>query len=144
MMWLCPEEERRRKALPAFFCSDLESIAKRGRIVTTVDQAGVAAAPGQSKTPTLETLRVAAMLTRQFGRRIRAGLGLFTLIEKQHPEAAHWYLDVIGTDPDKQGRGVGGASSVRSPTSAMQPASVHSSNPRSNRTSPSTNDSASR
>jgi ribosomal protein S18 acetylase RimI-like enzyme len=111
MMWLCPEEKRRTRALPAFFYADLDSISRRGRVLTTPDRAGAAAwsAPGQWKTPSLETLRVAAMLTRQFGRRIRPGLGLFNLIERQHPEEPHWYLAVIGTDPAKQGRGVGGA-----------------------------------
>lgn len=30
-------------------------------------------------------------------------------IESRHPKEPHYYLQVIGTDPDKQGRGFGGA-----------------------------------
>jgi GNAT superfamily N-acetyltransferase len=30
------------------------------------------------------------------------------VIEKQHPHEPHWYLQAIGTDPDKQGKGYGG------------------------------------
>lgn len=29
-------------------------------------------------------------------------------IEKVHPKEPHWYLQTIGTDPDKQGKGFGG------------------------------------
>jgi len=29
-------------------------------------------------------------------------------VEKVHPETPHWYLQVIGTDPAKQGKGFGG------------------------------------
>jgi GNAT superfamily N-acetyltransferase len=30
------------------------------------------------------------------------------LIEKHHPHEPHWYLQVVGTDPAKQGKGYGG------------------------------------
>jgi ribosomal protein S18 acetylase RimI-like enzyme len=30
------------------------------------------------------------------------------VIEKRHPHEPHWYLQAIGTDPDKQGKGYGG------------------------------------
>ena len=30
------------------------------------------------------------------------------IIEKQHPHQPHWYLQVLGTDPAKQGKGFGG------------------------------------
>ncbi|MEJ0027841.1 MAG: GNAT family N-acetyltransferase [Rhizomicrobium sp.] len=41
------------------------------------------------------------------------GFGVFNVIatldrvEKVHPKEPHWYLQVIGTDPDKQGKGFG-------------------------------------
>lgn len=41
------------------------------------------------------------------------GLGVFGVmstmdrIEKLHPSTPHWYLQTIGTDPDKQGKGYG-------------------------------------
>jgi GNAT superfamily N-acetyltransferase len=30
------------------------------------------------------------------------------LIEKRHPQEPHWYLQVLGTDPARQGKGYGG------------------------------------
>jgi len=30
------------------------------------------------------------------------------IVEKRHPEEPHWYLQTIGTDPAKQGKGYGG------------------------------------
>ncbi len=35
-------------------------------------------------------------------------MGAMDLIEKRHPHEPHWYLQAIGTDPDKQGKGYGG------------------------------------
>ncbi len=41
------------------------------------------------------------------------GLGVFNVmatldrVEKVHPKEPHWYLQAIGTDPDKQGKGFG-------------------------------------
>ncbi len=41
------------------------------------------------------------------------GLGTFNVVttldrvEKVHPKEPHWYLQAIGTDPDKQGKGLG-------------------------------------
>ena len=35
-------------------------------------------------------------------------VGVMDVIEKRHPHEPHWYLQAIGTDPDKQGKGFGG------------------------------------
>jgi len=35
-------------------------------------------------------------------------MGAMDVIEKRHPHEPHWYLQAIGTDPDKQGKGYGG------------------------------------
>lgn len=34
-------------------------------------------------------------------------LGAMDVLEKDHPKQPHWYLQTIGTDPDKQGKGFG-------------------------------------
>jgi ribosomal protein S18 acetylase RimI-like enzyme len=111
MRWLCPDDDRRRRALPAFYRTDLASIAKRGRVLTTVDHTGAAAwaAPDQWRTPTSDTIRGAVALTRSFGARIRVGVGLLRKLEANHPAEPHWHLVIIGTDPAARGRGVGGA-----------------------------------
>jgi ribosomal protein S18 acetylase RimI-like enzyme len=35
-------------------------------------------------------------------------VGALDIIEKRHPHEPHYYLQAIGTDPDKQGKGFGG------------------------------------
>jgi GNAT superfamily N-acetyltransferase len=35
-------------------------------------------------------------------------MGAMDFIEQRHPHEPHWYLQAIGTDPDKQGKGYGG------------------------------------
>jgi ribosomal protein S18 acetylase RimI-like enzyme len=34
---------------------------------------------------------------------------MFDAMARYHPEAPHWYLPLIGTDPMRQGQGIGGA-----------------------------------
>jgi GNAT superfamily N-acetyltransferase len=43
-----------------------------------------------------------------FGADIPHVLRTMETIEKNHPHKPHWYLQVLGTDPDKQGRGYAG------------------------------------
>jgi GNAT superfamily N-acetyltransferase len=40
------------------------------------------------------------------------------VIEKRHPHAPHWYLQVLGTDPARQGKGYGGVAIRRQLASA--------------------------
>ncbi len=46
-------------------------------------------------------------------RALRTGMvramRVLTTMERRHPREEHWYLAVIGTDPDHQGRGIGSA-----------------------------------
>lgn len=40
---------------------------------------------------------------------VRRGLGFFELLARHHPRGRHWYLPVLGTAPEHQGRGHGSA-----------------------------------
>jgi ribosomal protein S18 acetylase RimI-like enzyme len=44
-----------------------------------------------------------------FGAGTLKVMGAMDHIEKNHPKEPHWYLQVIGTDPPKQGKGLAGA-----------------------------------
>ena len=45
-----------------------------------------------------------------FRGRSRRALAAVTTLERHHPEREpHWYLAILGTDPSRQGRGVGSA-----------------------------------
>jgi ribosomal protein S18 acetylase RimI-like enzyme len=43
-----------------------------------------------------------------FGANALGVMATMDKVEKNHPKKPHWYLQVIGTDPAKQGKGFGG------------------------------------
>lgn len=71
--------------------------------------AAVWAPPGRWKVPLRSMLpRLPAMLG-VFRARSWANLRFLQAIEAVHPSEAHWYLELIGTDPAHQGEGHGSA-----------------------------------
>ena len=54
-------------------------------------------------------LRHAPALLRVLGRRTMLALRGLGQIEARHPREPHWYLAVLGTDPARQGEGIGSA-----------------------------------
>jgi ribosomal protein S18 acetylase RimI-like enzyme len=42
-----------------------------------------------------------------FGARALKVMNAMDSVEKQHPKSPHWYLQAVGTDPAKQGKGFG-------------------------------------
>jgi GNAT superfamily N-acetyltransferase len=65
--------------------------------------------PGQWHVPFWQYIANAADFLGVFGL---AGAGrvsrIMDLVETHHPHEPHWYLQAIGTDPAKQGKGFGG------------------------------------
>src|SRR5690606_18345365 len=67
-------------------------------------------APGRWRAGVKDTLKVALPSLSLFGTNLPRALTTNTRLEKQHPtQPHHWYLGYLGTRPDRQGRGVGGA-----------------------------------
>jgi len=65
--------------------------------------------PGAWHIPPLQYLTNGAAFIDVFG--LGGGLqvmGIMDVIEKRHPHKPHYYLQAIGTDPGKQGKGFGG------------------------------------
>ncbi|HTM85116.1 MAG TPA: GNAT family N-acetyltransferase [Mycobacterium sp.] len=54
-------------------------------------------------------LRAIPALLAAFGSRLFVARDFEELMARAHPEAPHWYLATIGTDPAMQGRGLGGS-----------------------------------
>ena len=73
------------------------------------------------------------VLERAMGDQIREVSALFEQMARYHPTEPHWYLPLIGTDPARQGSGVGSAL-LRHATDICDrdgvPAYLESSNPR--------------
>ena len=66
-------------------------------------------APDKWKTGGLELMgQIPLLFAMGVGNAPRA-LGVLSKMEKIHPEQPHWYLAVLGTATEHQGRGVGSA-----------------------------------
>jgi GNAT superfamily N-acetyltransferase len=104
--------KRRANKARAFFTSDSKRALTKGALYTTADgpsQGGaIWMAPGQWKIGGLELLGQLPMLF-QIGTDTPRALALLTQVEKEHPKEPHWYLGVLGTAPEHQGKGVGSA-----------------------------------
>lgn len=68
--------------------------------------AALFAPPGRWRVSLLQQLRMLPTITL-FGRNSLFGERMHALVERRHPRDAHWYLAVLGVDPDAQGRGLG-------------------------------------
>ena len=94
------------------FAGEVTGRLRQGHSYTTDDHAGVAlwAPPGLWRPTWAQLLReVPAMSLLTGFAGARRGLGLLRATEKAHPKVPHWYLAVLGTHPDHQGRGVASA-----------------------------------
>lgn len=109
--YVFPDADRRRRGLPRFFEIQLRtSYIDAGHVYTA--SGGAAAALWKPPGPVTQGLAGALRLlpvAPAVGARLPATLRLLAAIEKRHPREPHWYLGVLGTEPDRQGRGLGSA-----------------------------------
>lgn len=67
------------------------------------------APPKRWKTGFGDVVKLVPSAIKLFGTRIPKALATLNEAEKQHPTEPHWYLALLGTDPDHQGKGFGSA-----------------------------------
>jgi GNAT superfamily N-acetyltransferase len=110
--YLVTDDDRRRQHLAAVFAALLRRSAAAGNTWTTAGLEGVAvwAAPDRWRTPWWDIARNVPVLVRGFGATgVGRALSALSTIERDHPEEPHWYLEFVATEPNRRGRGVGGA-----------------------------------
>ncbi len=112
--FLFTTERRRRRGLRRFFGIQLRHMyLSDGEVWTTDDIAGGAlwAPPGKPRPGLRELFWLFPMLADLMGLGRHAGpaMQLLGAVDRARPREQHWYLATIGTDPDRQGRGVGSA-----------------------------------
>lgn len=80
-----------------------------GMVLTTNEREAAAlwARPGEWKVPFSAIIRTLPLTVRAYQWRIPRALDVLTRMEKIHPVEPHYYLEVLGTDPRHQGRGLG-------------------------------------
>jgi GNAT superfamily N-acetyltransferase len=86
-----------------------------GHVYTTDDHSAAAlwSPPGEWKIPFTSVARHSVTFLKLYGWRFIPNLMVLADMEKHHPQAPHYYLEILGTDPVQQGRGLG--------TALMQP-----------------------
>jgi GNAT superfamily N-acetyltransferase len=113
MMWMLPDDGVRRRKLHRLFASltRYHHLARGGvEVATDGDGIGGAALwdpPGEWKNTRAEEFRAMPGLFLAFGTSLRRGLEVEQMMKAVHPEEPHWYLAIIGSDPNVRGKGFG-------------------------------------
>jgi GNAT superfamily N-acetyltransferase len=114
--WVVPDEERRRRVLPALFRSGLRLESLRGNIVRSTDGAGVAIwvpphAPRPTRAQMLRSGIPFSSLTlrrEERPRLLRYLRANFELRSTALPDSC-WLLSGVAVEPGRHGRGIGSA-----------------------------------
>jgi ribosomal protein S18 acetylase RimI-like enzyme len=112
MGWIFEDEAFRRERSPGNFELYLRRFwLEHDETFTTASVAGVCVweLPGKWKVSILRQLAALPALLRLDGRIAIRLLRAVTSLEAGHPDEPHYYLPMIGVDPDWQGRGLGSA-----------------------------------
>jgi ribosomal protein S18 acetylase RimI-like enzyme len=112
--WISPDEQRRRRVLPAFMEFRLRKLAfPHDEVWMTAGGAAAAVwlpPPGRWQMSRSQRLRLLPALVRFLGLRTASVLGGLDRMEERHPhDPSHWYLFILGTEQAAQGRGFGSA-----------------------------------
>ncbi len=106
-----PDDATRARRYASFSRFVMNLLSRHGAIDTSdpIYGAAVWQAPSPPEPTRLQILRSAlAMAACMRGAFFRAAK-LGELTRPFHPDEPHWYLAVLGTEPDRQGRGIGSA-----------------------------------
>lgn len=110
---LIPSQRRRLRGLQAFFHLQLtRDLVPRGCVFTTEDRSGGAlwAPPGMSVPHGLAVLiSLVPLAPYVVGREVARSVRSLARITSLRPREPHWYLAALGTDPPRQGQGIGSA-----------------------------------
>lgn len=109
--WLFRDAEARRRKLPTFFRSLLRASLPFGEVYTADDGRCTAIwnPPGTFPMGWYTDARLGFTTARLVGLRIAACAGGLLYFASHHPKERHWYLQMLGTQPEWQGHGAGSA-----------------------------------
>jgi ribosomal protein S18 acetylase RimI-like enzyme len=110
MIWLFGDRfEPRLRRLRRYFRLEARRHRRHGRVLTGDGQPGAAFwdPPDRWRSSWPALLRSLPVMVPALGPRLRRTLRGLEQVERAHPREPHWYLAVLGTDPDHRGRGIG-------------------------------------
>jgi GNAT superfamily N-acetyltransferase len=110
-MWLFPGVAERRRKLPSFFRSLLGASLPFGEVYATDDGkcAAIWNPPGTFPMGWRTDARLGLVTARLTGLRIATRARGLLYFATHHPKERHWYLQMLGTESESQGRGAGSA-----------------------------------
>lgn len=109
--WIFPKERAWARGSHRSFALALRGEVEHGTVLTNEERQGAAIwrSPDLGPQSLGEQLRVAVPMTWLLGARSPVVFLGFARLMRLHPKEPHWYLSVLGTEPQHQGRGVGSA-----------------------------------
>ncbi|HWE65254.1 MAG TPA: GNAT family N-acetyltransferase [Acidimicrobiales bacterium] len=105
-------EARRPAAMRAYFTTQMrKDFLAFGGCLTTDDHMGSAvwAPAGKPMLTGLAGLTTMLAVLPYVASHLATTVKMLSLVESMHPHEPHWYLATLGTDPARQGQGVGSA-----------------------------------
>ena len=107
--WLFPDDRKRLHQSQRYFEGRARILLRQEESYTIDGCASAAmwARPEEWHDPPVDVLRQFVHLVPALGRRIPRSLAGLRAIEERHPRTPHWYLSVLGTEPERQGEGLG-------------------------------------
>src|SRR5262249_60687664 len=112
MRWVLDDDTRRRGLLERTFSLYLRRLwFEQDECYTTAGLTGaiVWELPGLWKVGVFDQLRLLPSMARIYGRRLPRALRALSVLESGHPAEPHYYLPLVGVEPEWQGRGAGAA-----------------------------------
>lgn len=114
--WLLPDAPKRYKTLRRFFAAGVIDSHRHGRVDVAVDGDLVVAAaawlpPGAYPPGALRQARqgvAVAAAAPSFPARLPIAVRVLGELQRVHTKDEHWYLALLGTDPSRWRRGIGG------------------------------------
>ena len=109
--WIFPDERAWARSSHRSFALALRGEVEHGTVFTDDSLRGAAIwrRPERGPLSIGEQLRVAVPMISLLRTRAPPVLRGFRRLLALHPVEPHWYLGVLGTDPEHQGRGIGSA-----------------------------------
>lgn len=113
--WLLPGEAEWARGSTRFWAELIRRVLRHGVVLTTLEPEGAALwePPNAVRDGLVKEILFSARMLWILRRRALRGLRFGNLLEAHRPRQPHWYLAVLGTAPESQGKGVS--------TAVMQP-----------------------
>lgn len=115
-IYIYPQSAERARRLPLMFTIALRYTLRYGEITTTSEGTGAACwlPPGKTSMTMPRLLRIGALaevfkMSLSATRRMEYAANYTEKMHKRRITEPHWYLWVLGVEPEHQGQGIGGS-----------------------------------